>query len=350
MKKRNYKIMSFVLAGIVAIAAAIGLLMNTKLSDQDIAVEINGESVTVAEFRARLNYAHRANTFSYFKNKYGADADADFWNNRYGDEIPINFVREKTLKDIIRLKVQQILMKEHGILGDSSYESFQESLRVENQSRNEAVKKGQVIYGPIEYGEGQYFDYLFSNQAIKLKEKMYYEKNSISEDELRGKYETDKVELYSLPDYIKVEKIVIRFDLNGAGREAALQKITEANMELDSGISFEEVGKQFNDDGKAIEQIFDENSLRHDLRLNPELKTVAEIMELGQVSDIIESDAEFDIIKCVERKNNRFQSYEDAKHSVQKAYIDEKYEELVDKLVKEANVQINKKVFEKIYP
>ena len=55
---------------------------------------------------------------------------------------------------------------------------------------------------------------------------------------------------------------------------------------IDSGRAFGEVAKQFNRDGKAEEQIFDETTAKNDDYLFPELKAVAGSMEPGQVSGL----------------------------------------------------------------
>ena len=56
------------------------------------------------------------------------------------------------------------------------------------------------------------------------------------------------------------------------------------------------------------------------------------------------------IVKCMDKKTNRYQSYADVLDKVKTAYMDEQYEKMVNKLVGEAQVQINQPVYDNIYP
>ena len=47
-----------------------------------------------------------------------------------------------------------------------------DSLERENQRREESYQKGQVIYGPQKYGEGEYFAHTFANLEKELKKKL----------------------------------------------------------------------------------------------------------------------------------------------------------------------------------
>lgn len=94
------------------IAATAIYTKNSKVSDFDPDLTINGHPVAAGEFRMHMGFTHVAKTYSYFKDKYGADPGKDFWTASYGGEIPIRYAREKILQDEVRIKVQQILMKQ----------------------------------------------------------------------------------------------------------------------------------------------------------------------------------------------------------------------------------------------
>lgn len=349
-KQTKFTVVIAAVAAIIAIAATAAYTKQSNVSDFDPALTVNGQPVAAGEFRMHLSFVYVAKTYSYFKEKYGADPGKDFWTTSYGGEIPIRYAREKTLQDEVRIKVQQILMKENGIVDDIGYEGFLKSLKEENEKRQEAVKKGLVIYGPEQYGANEYFDYQLSNNVFKLKEKLFTVELAVSEEDMRNKYESDKDKQYRLPDFVKLEKITIPFGSGANERESAKQLITKAKRMIDSGAAFGKVASQFNRDGKAEEQIFDETTGRNDGYLYPELKAVAGSIEPGQISGPIEVKGEFVIVKCTDKKTNRYQSYADVKDKVRTAFMDEQYELIIDKLVGEAQVQINQEVYEKIYP
>lgn len=207
MKLTNKYVISLIaFSGICIVIATYALMKSQSVSEYDPALTVNNEPIAAGEFRERLTYNHVAKTYSYFKEKYGVDPERILENKLWG-ESPIHVAREATLNDEIRIKIQQMLMKQNGMITDFSYESFLKSLADENHRRQEAVKKGQIVYGPTQFGENEFFDYQFSNNVFKLKEVLY--SKDISEDDLRKLYERDRAEKYKLPDYIKVQKITI---------------------------------------------------------------------------------------------------------------------------------------------
>ncbi|KRE34417.1 hypothetical protein [Paenibacillus sp. Soil522] len=82
-----------------------------------------------------MNFAHIAQTYSYFKTKYGENPGANFWTTTYDEEQPIRYAREATLQDEIRIKVQQLLMKQNGIITDAGYNAFLSQWSDENSKR-----------------------------------------------------------------------------------------------------------------------------------------------------------------------------------------------------------------------
>lgn len=222
------------------------------------------------------------------------------------------------------------------------------SLADENLRRQEAVKKGQIVYGPTQFGENEFFDYQFSNNVFKLKEVLY--SKDISEDDLRKLYERDRAEKYKLPDYIKVQKITIPFGSTEIEKEKAEQLIRQAKAKLDSGSDFESVAKLYNENGQVNDQIFDETTARRDVIQYSEVKAIAQKLEITQVSDVIEARSEFELIKCIDKKQDRYQSFDNARSKVQTDYIDKKYNALIDKLVEEANIQLNANVYNRLFP
>lgn len=345
---KKYVFVSIAFLGILIIISMYLLMANRSVAEHDPALTVNNEPIAAGEFRARLSYNYVAKTYSYFKDKYGVDPGKDFWTTTYGGESPISYAREATLNDEVRIKVQQLLMKQNGIISDISYEGFLKSLADENQRRQEAVKKGQIVYGPTQFGENEYFDYQFSNSVFKLKEKLYA--GSISEDDLRKLYERDREEKYRLPDYIKIQKIVIPFGSTESEKQKAEQSITLAKTRLNSGSDFESAAKLYSENGQVSDQIFDETTAKRDVILSAELKTIAAKLEIAQVSDVIETRSEFVLIKCIDKKQARYQNFDAVRTKVQSGDMDKKYNVLIDKLVEEAHIQMNASVYNRLFP
>jgi hypothetical protein len=133
---------------------------------------INFEPITEPEFKMWLFSFDRANTFAYFNRKYGAEDSSGFWNQSFNGEIPAAVAKQKALQELTKIKVQQILAQQNGIIADISYQKFLENLKQENQQREAAVKHHQVIFGPVQYEPEIYYQYLLDQTIQHLKEKL----------------------------------------------------------------------------------------------------------------------------------------------------------------------------------
>ena len=55
------------------------------------------------------------------------------------------------------------------MLSDISYDGFVQNLMLENERRQQAIKKNQVVFGPAQYTEETYFEYVMGNTALAVK-------------------------------------------------------------------------------------------------------------------------------------------------------------------------------------
>ena len=101
-------------------------------------------------------------------------------------------MKKKALDECIRIKIQQILASENGIIQDISYEIFLKNLQLENKRRKNASESKQVIYGPKEMTELTYFNYVFSNMIIRLKNQLADKQFKVNEDRISAYYQTNK--------------------------------------------------------------------------------------------------------------------------------------------------------------
>ena len=327
---------------------------NDNQRENSYVATVNGESISVKEFRQMIDKG-KASIYKYFKDKFGVDGSGNFWNSSYGGESPVDRVKKEAMDEGARIKVQQILARQKGAVDDISYSAFLKKLDKENKRREEAVKKREVIFGPVHYNPQDYFDYLFSNMLISLKEKLAGTEIKFTKDGLKNYYESVKENLYKKENTIIIQKIFLSCvdkegNISKSKREENSIKIERAKARMDKGEKFETLAMEYNEDEKDKktygEQTFDRTTMRYDFMNYPKLKEEAQKLAVGQVSEIIEDNNAFYIIKCIEKGNAEYESFDKVKDNVELKYIDMKYEEMVNKLVKEAKVEINKKIYE----
>lgn len=342
-------ILAFIVLGVLVVLVSKNLWKENMLRDYEVVATVNNEPIYVREFKQHLKYSHIAETLNYFKTKYGTEDSKDFWTSSFCGEVPLEVAKKKALDTCISIKVQQALAKENGFIDDCSYKAFIDSLKRENKRRKEAVNKGQVIYGPAQYGENEYFVYTFSNMIIKLKEKLFEKELSADEKTLNENYENLKESLYKKPDTIKIIKISVPFtggkSSDRLNKEKAREKIELIKGRIDKGESFDELAKIYNADGIAIEQCLDESTARMDSRFNEGLKMKVMNLNPGQLSGIIEENDAYSIVKCIQKKEAGFYPYEEVRDNVKQKYLDEAYEQLIKKMVGKVKANVNYDVY-----
>ncbi|GAA1716786.1 hypothetical protein GCM10009745_76690 [Kribbella yunnanensis] len=98
--------------------------------------------------------------------------------------------RAAALQRLTEIKVQQALFRAKGIVSDTSYAGSLRQFEQENQRRAAARSKGEPVYGPARFDEGQYFRYRFDTEVLQLKEKLAGRELPVDEKALREYYDS----------------------------------------------------------------------------------------------------------------------------------------------------------------
>ena len=114
---------------------------------ESVVATIDGEPVSLAEFRLRLR-EDRAGVYDYFQSHYGIGDGATFWHGGVAGITPLDFIKEQALRELTRIKVQQLAARRAGLIGDVSYAAFLQRLQAENARRAAAMTSGVAVYGP----------------------------------------------------------------------------------------------------------------------------------------------------------------------------------------------------------
>ncbi len=166
----------------LASSVLIGALVTVILSHRDASARpsttltltatvasVNGLAIPVREMNLFIAQ-ERAATFAYFKQQDGVDDNAQFWSTAYGGQTPQDYIKKAALADISKVTVQQQLAHQYGLLPDPSYGAFVHAWLQENARRRQALANHQIIYGPIQYTETNYFTYVFDQITYDLKQ------------------------------------------------------------------------------------------------------------------------------------------------------------------------------------
>lgn len=191
-------------ATVAAMAASLFLTAlapaESTLPENTTVATINGEPVSAEEYSlVMMRQAPRV--YSLLKREKNLDDHLGYWNPDTGPDGPFAKLREMTLEELSKIKVQQAMAKEKGITQDISFVTFREGFQNENQRRKEALANGTVIYGPKQHEESAYYFIRFGDLSYQLKQKVCKETApAIPEQEIRKFYEEHKDKAAALKD------------------------------------------------------------------------------------------------------------------------------------------------------
>ncbi|MFF7558847.1 hypothetical protein ACFZB4_02585 [Streptomyces pseudovenezuelae] len=132
-----------------------------------VVAEINGQKIPVREFALYLAQ-ERAATFAHFSRTYGVGDGPRFWTTAHDGTTPAEYLKRHALADAARSTVVLALAHRHHLIADPGYDAFLASWTAENARRRQAVATHQVIYGPTQYTEANYFTYVLHDLDARL--------------------------------------------------------------------------------------------------------------------------------------------------------------------------------------
>ncbi|MDF2923508.1 MAG: PpiC-type peptidyl-prolyl cis-trans isomerase [Paenibacillaceae bacterium] len=342
----------FTAISVIIILAVIVLIVSTgngRNTDWKTLASVNDEPITVREFKMMME-KYRAAIYTYFNQKYGVNHSEHFWYESFQGEKPEELLRQKTLEELIFIKVQQILFKEEGLVRDIGYKSFLKDFKEENIRRKKSIDEKKIFFGPEQYSENQYYDYLFSNQVIKLKEKLSREKLETDDGELKQYYSANKDQKYRKIDSFKLEKITVKADPEGNTAQSVMEDILK---KLNDGEALSRVAAKYSKEEtpevSLEEVILNEAVFSQNTRELVTLKSAAEKLEEGQTGNVFTDDGFLTLIHCVERKDGGYYLFDDVKGMIGKEILDEKYNKYIEHLVGMAKVKIVEDVFHAVH-
>lgn len=183
-KKKIFVLLACIIAAGIAVSAVI------LTRDRMPRLDINDERISQEEYLQAVKSV-RFDVKAYFRNTYGAETDGDFWNRRYGEEIPFRKLAEEAL-DLLKYRhAVYDTAREKGYLREEeiSYDSIVKRMEDENRERKEKKENGETVYGLTEYSLDQYLDYEISSLQERYINDPENEDMEVSEEELRTYYE-----------------------------------------------------------------------------------------------------------------------------------------------------------------
>ncbi len=340
-KSNRKHILGVIVIG-VAIMIVVYTLSLTNRSVENIPIAyINDYPISFEEYELQSK-KHKANVYSYFVQKYSIDNEEGFWDTSFGGEVPSDVLKKWTFDGIKRMKMEQILAKEMGLIDDISYQTFVDSFYAENERRLEAIDNDEIIYGPKQYTLSVYSDYVHSNLVAELMNALEKDELSLTEDDMKSYYEAH-LDLFKIEDYIKVDILTVKA-LQGMEEEAEDKRLA-IDKKLENGESFYMIVDEYHNDAiidvSVEERLFDDS-----IGNTRETKAITLYMEadklaIGTTSESIKINDEWHYVRVLTKEEMGYYTYDHVKEYIRSFLLKNKYDTLINALLEEASIVKN---------
>jgi hypothetical protein len=330
-------------------------------SDRALVAEVNGSPITAQEFKSELKQ-QRASVIDYFYRSYGAEYGENFWEADFNGENPEDTAKKRALQEIIKLKIELELVKQHGLIQGTSYDDLLGEMDKENKRRLAAVKAREPIYGPVQFDESTFMNYYISKLRNELKEKLSEDELKVSDEDLMRHYELVKGTLFTKEDRIKYQKISVSYredvqsNTNNQKKQLAKRLMDSIKLLLEKGEKMDEAARKLQAENKAFTVQYTEADFNNDtasiyFKSQPVLYSVlADSLKADQISPVFDEalQGEYVLIKVMERETGGHKSFDENKRNVWKNYLDITYDAYLGKLIQEAKVDMNERNYKRI--
>lgn len=360
--------MKKVMAAALALVTALGVSGCSRLQISREAAKINGEMVSVGEYKYYLESIKQQ-----MVQEAGATDEKTFWEGEIDGKKASDAAKDRAMEEMLRVEIACSKAKEKGLSVDSATENQINTLVKSKDKQTKAQVDGiKKSTGLSEQGlktlliktslASKYAQDVQSNEPDKL---------AVTDEEANAKYQSD---------YARVKHILIlnskQEDSSSGDSAADATASPEASAEPDtSAEDYKQQQKQLADDvlakvkaGGDFEALLAEYGSDPGMASNPDgyvidkdgytadsqgSKMVTEFTQgafsvgIGETTDLVESSYGWHIIKRYALPTSGT-VYDTAIQNVKSDLMQDKYNELIDSYKSEFDIQIRQKVIEKI--
>ncbi|MCC3864335.1 peptidylprolyl isomerase [Terrisporobacter petrolearius] len=317
------KIFTFILCLMMTIS-----LIGCSADKKAVAI-VNGQNITLGNYEKEL---------ALYKSSMGASPDESYWKtkNEKGQTYEDEF--KDTILDIMISSevIYQQAEKDKVIPADKQVQdqinSFNESTK-NNSEYQEQLKKMGI--------NEDFLKFQFTRDLANTNlQKKFEEDTKISETEMKKYYEDNKKSFYT--DTVTASHILLKTqdsegkELSAEKKKEAKKKAEEALAKVKSGEDFAKVAKKYSQDSSASNG--GELGTFGRGQMVSEFEKAAFNMKKGEISDIVETEYGYHIIKVTGRIDKQ-ETYNNVKDKIKTTLAGQKYTEYVEKLKKDSKIE-----------
>jgi peptidyl-prolyl cis-trans isomerase C len=230
------------------------------------------------------------------------------------DEAKLLEMKKNILERMIDTEILYQEAQKKGMTVDEE-EAKQELEKIKQRFPNEEEFQNQMaLSGRSE--ESLLKDITRGKAIEKLIEKEVGDNISISEEDAK-KYYDENPNFFTQPEQIRASHILIKVEegADEADKEKAKLRIKEIKQKIDEGEDFTELAKEFSE-GPSAPRGGDLSYFGRD-QMVPSFEEAAFALDVGEVSDVVETKYGYHLIKVFDKKEATKTSFDDIKEKIE---------------------------------
>lgn len=252
-------------------------------------------------------------------------------------------LKQASLEECIRRQTILQLAKREGLIEQINYQELLKKMEQENKERKQKKEKGGIIYGIEQYNPQIYFTYLFNNLIPELITTLKEKELKIEEEELLQYYRDHSEIRQESPESASV--IIWMIDENA--------ELTQKEKKKELNQLHKKIVEQKNTNVETTENIIktEVNVTRNSriIQRDPLLEKEVFKLKEKEFSKVVENGENYFFIYCKKYSPKQKLSFEKQKDYLETILRKQKFDELINKKVKEADIKIKKNVYKSFF-
>lgn len=321
---------------LIIIVITVFLLVRLFGQNNPVIATFEGEQITLKEYELFVEEA-RSEVLNDINARYeSVMVDEKFWTTALEDgEVPGQMVQKKALEAAKEMKAHQILYREAGLIEDISYAGFKKAFHKENRRRQNAIKKGEPIYGPETLEALDFWEYWSEHLNSEYKTNIPLSTPVPSESSLVQFYmeERKNQPSWKSSDTITAQKVLIPYVL-GKNQDQAWQFAEILTSNFDEQLS------QLPDTVTVVTETYtkDKNNSTDGSMISDYEATWK--LEVGQVSPIYDLRDAYVVYRCLSIKKGTYYTFDVLREAILEAYYQKQWDKKLGDLMKK-NIVVN---------
>ncbi|KAA3663025.1 MAG: hypothetical protein DWQ10_01120 [Calditrichaeota bacterium] len=237
-----------------------------------------------------------------YTRQYAMQSKIDFSNH----PEKIQQLEDEILKELITSKVLLVKAKEDSIVVDEKQvnSALDEQINSMIQQVGTQEKLEEEFGFPMRIIRKRFREQIEENALVTTLKQQKLAEIRISRREVNQFYKTMQDSLPDMPPSANLSHILMTPKAGGSARDVALKKIKDVQIKLNAGEDFSDLARQYSEDPGSKTRGGDLGFTQRGEFVKPYEET-AFSLEIGDVSDIVETQFGFHIIQLLDRRGEK---------------------------------------------